>query len=194
MRAPSRKTIITITAFVAVAVARAGLPALLTWLANVAMRKVPGIRGKVRRVQIDFIAPALSVKGVSVVTLNSGAPGHRIEIGTLAVSSRWNAILRGALVASLQIDAPRLLFNAGGIRGCHEGDGKKQKNQPDKSGRPWQEKFTQLPRFKVASAILTGGEVRVAGVPGERGAEVSVDRLNLGRKTSPTVLSFRPPS
>src|SRR5712672_3657113 len=107
MRAPSRKTIITVTTVVAVAVARAGLPALLTWLANVAMRKVPGIRGKVRRVQIDFTAPALSVKGVSVVTLNGGAPGHRIEIGTLALSSRWNAILRGALVASLQVDAPR---------------------------------------------------------------------------------------
>jgi hypothetical protein len=179
MRAPSRKTIITITAFVAVAVARAGLPALLTWLANVAMRRVPGIRGRVGRMQIDFIAPALSVKGVSVVTLNGGAPGHRIEIGTLALSSRWNAILRGALVASLHVDAPRLLFNADGIRSCHEGDGKKQKNQLDKSGRSWQEKLTQLPRFKVASAMLTGGEVRVAGVPGERGAEVSVDRLNL---------------
>jgi hypothetical protein len=58
MKAPSRKTVIVLTAAVALAAARVGLPALLTWLANLAVRKIPGIRGKVRRVQINFMAPA----------------------------------------------------------------------------------------------------------------------------------------
>jgi len=88
------------TAAVAVAVTRVGLPALLTWLANLAVRKIPGIRGKVRRVQIDFMAPGLTVKDVSVATINGGAPAHQIEVGTIAVNSQWKALLTGALVAS----------------------------------------------------------------------------------------------
>jgi len=37
----------------------------------------------------------------------------------------------------------------------------------------------QLPRFKLSSAVLTDGEINVAGIPGEKGADVSIDRLNL---------------
>jgi hypothetical protein len=143
-----------------------------------AVRKIPGIRGKVRRVQIDFMTPGLTAKDVSVATLNGGAPGHRIEVGAIAVNSQWKSLLTGALVASLRVDAPRLWFNADAIRSAHDGNGKREA-QREKSGPPWQEKLTQLPRFKVASAILTDGEVRVVGAPGERDAEVSVDRLNL---------------
>ena len=78
------------------------------------------------------------------------APGHRIEVGAIALTSQWKALLRGALVASLRVEAPRLLLNADGMRGSHASDGKKQKPQRDKAGPPWQEKITQLPRFKVA--------------------------------------------
>jgi hypothetical protein len=49
MRVPARKTMVVFTAVGALAVARVGLPVLLTWLANLAVRKIPGIRGKVRR-------------------------------------------------------------------------------------------------------------------------------------------------
>jgi hypothetical protein len=178
MKVPSKKTMVVVTAVGAVAVARVGLPVLLTWLANLAVRKIPGIRGKVRRVQFDFMAPGLTAKDISVVTLNGGAPGHRIEVGAIAVNSQWKALLTGALVASLRVDAPRLWFNADGIHGAREGN-EKREAQHVKSGPPWQEKLTQLPRFKVASAILTDGEVRVLGVPGDRDAEISLDRLNL---------------
>ena len=169
---------VVFTAVGALAVARVGLPVLLTWLANLTVRKIPGIRGKVRRVQIDFMAPGLMAKDVSVVVLNGGAPWHRIEVGSIAVNSQWKALLTGALVASLRVDAPRLWFNADGIHGAHDGNGEREA-QDEKSGPPWQEKLTQLPRFTVASAILTDGEVRVLGVSGERDAEISLDRLNL---------------
>lgn len=99
---------VVFTAVGALAVARVGLPVLLTWLANLTVRKIPGIRGKVRRLQIDFMAPGLMAKDVSVVVLNGGAPGHRIEVGSIAVNSQWKALLTGALVASLRVDAPRV--------------------------------------------------------------------------------------
>src|SRR5262249_49847026 len=125
--------------------------------------------GKVR-VQIDFMTPGLTAKDVSIATLNGGAPGHRIEVDAIAVNSQWKALLKGALMASLGVDAPRLWFNAEALRSAHDGNGKREAER-ENSGPPWQEKLTQLPPFKVASAILTDGEVRVVGAPGERNAE-----------------------
>jgi hypothetical protein len=74
MKIPSRKTSIVVTTAIALAAARAGLPALLTWLANVVVRKIPGIRGKVRRVQINFMALGLTVKDVSLTTSMAARP------------------------------------------------------------------------------------------------------------------------
>jgi membrane protein len=154
-----------------------GLPALLTWLVNAAVRKIPGIRGKVRRMQINFLAPGVTLSGVSVAMLYM--PGHRIEIGVIAFNSQWKDLLRGALVASLRIKAPHLLINVDGMRDAHASDGKKQKPSSGKAGTPWQEKIMQLPRFKISSVLLTDGAISVVGAPGERDAEVEIDRLNL---------------
>ena len=174
MKASSRNTVVLATA-AAVVVVRTGLPALLTWLVNAAVRKIPGIRGKVRRIQINFLAPGVTLSGVSVATLNT--PEHRIEVSVIALNTQWKDLLSGVLAASLRVKAPRLLINADGMRGSHAGDGKKQK--ADKAGMPWQEKITQLPRFKISSVLLTDGAISIVGAPGERDAELAVDRLNL---------------
>jgi membrane protein len=189
MKTSCRKTLIAVTAAVALAAARAGLPALLTWLANAAVRRVPGVRGRIRRVEINFIAPGIAAEDISLMMLNGGASAHKIEIGALVVNSAWKALLTGSLIASLHIDTPRLLFNTNGINFTNGNKGKRGIGQDDgndkprelcgKAGQPWQEKLAQLPRFKVTSAILTDGEVRVAGLPGEKGTEIFVDRLNL---------------
>jgi hypothetical protein len=44
---------------------------------------------------------------------------------------------------------------------------KRQTEQREKAGQSWQ-RLTQLPRFKVASAVLTNGEVSVVGVPAKK--------------------------
>ena len=62
MKASSRNTLVLATAAAAVVVVRTGLPALLTWLVNAAARKIPGIRGKVRRMQINFLAPGVTLR------------------------------------------------------------------------------------------------------------------------------------
>ena len=125
-------------------------PRALTWLVNAAARKIPGIRGKVRRMQINFLAPGVTLSGVSVATLYT--PGHRIEVGVIALNSQWKDLLRGALVASLRVEAPRFLFNAAGIRGSPQATAK-----PRKPHRQilhfWQEKMSRLPRFKIASML-----------------------------------------
>src|SRR6201987_3032557 len=136
MKASSSPAAALTAAITAVVLGRTGLTALLTWLVNAAARKMPGIRGKVRRTQINFLAPGVTLSGVSVATLNM--PGHRIEVGLIALKSQWKDLLRGALVASLRVKAPRLLINAAGMGGSHAGD-RRQKTSSDKAGTPWQE-------------------------------------------------------
>jgi hypothetical protein len=111
-----------------------------------------------------------------VATLNM--PGHRIEVGLIALNTQWKDLLRGALVASLRVKAPRLLINGAVMRGSHASN-RKQKPPSDRADTPWQEKITQLPRFKIASVLLTDGAISVVGAPGEKDEEVAVDCLNL---------------
>ncbi len=49
----------------------------------------------------------------------------------------------------------------------------------DKNQRPWQEKMKHLPAFRLTSATLTDGEVRLRGIAGQKCADLRVDRLNL---------------
>ncbi|HEX4211450.1 MAG TPA: hypothetical protein VHY56_13720 [Candidatus Binataceae bacterium] len=131
MKAPARNIMVMATAAIAVVVVRTGLPVLLTRLINAAVRKIPGIRGKVRRMQIKFLTPGVELTGVSVAMLDT--PGHRAEVGVIALNSQWKDLLRGALVASLRVKAPRLVLNIDGVRGAHADD-KKQKPPSDKAG------------------------------------------------------------
>jgi len=55
---------------VGLSVARVALPLVLTWLANLGARKVPGYHASVRRVSLDVMTPRLSVAGLSLVKLN----------------------------------------------------------------------------------------------------------------------------
>jgi hypothetical protein len=178
MKAPSRKILVMGTAVVAVVVMGEGLPTLLTWLANIAIRKMPGIRGKIRGVRIDFLAPGLTVSGISATMLNNGGGDHRIEVSAITLNSQWKKLLTGTIEGSLRIHAPRFLFNVEGIRGSSKG-ADKGKKQNEKTGKSWQENLTQLPQFRISSVILTDGEIRFVGAPGESDAEVSVDHLNM---------------
>jgi len=36
-----------------------------------------------------------------------------------------------------------------------------------------------LPAFRISTAALSGGEVRLLGIPGQNGTDIKVDRLNL---------------
>jgi membrane protein len=155
---------------------------------NAALRKIPGLRGSVRRLEVYFIRPVVAAKGISLVTCNGTGPGHRIEMDLLKVSSEWKTLLGGSLVASLEVDAPRLLLRAGEIQGSRgEGATTEQKSKRDNesptrlknAGPAWQEKVMQLPHFKVASATVRDGEVRIAGLTGQNGTELSIQHLNI---------------
>jgi membrane protein len=190
MKVPSRKAVLVLTLGIALTSGRACLPSLLTWLTNAILRKIPGLRGNVRGIAISFMRPGLAAEGISVTMLNGGSPGYRIEADRLSLSSDWKSLLSGALVASLHIDAPRVLLHADEIHHAHGDDGNIQgqspardgdeTNKPDyRSGAAWQQQLTQLPRFKVASVILSNGEIRVVGVPGENGGELSISGVNV---------------
>ena len=189
----SRKTTIVTTAVAVLAITRVALPMLLTWLANMAGRKLPGVRGRIRRAQINFIAPGLMVWGLTLSKSNGAAPEHRMEIDSIAVNGEWKSLLAGKLVASVRIDSPRLFLNVNGIHHANNG-GKSEPDRGQADQQSWQERVKQLRAFKVPSAVLTNGEIHVLGVPGEASAEIAIERLNLRVENITNSTDFAPTS
>lgn len=72
-------------------VARAVLPTVLTWMANLGVRRIPGYHGKVQKVGIDFTAPSLAVHGLVLAKFNGSKPVQLLELGSLIVGSEWRS-------------------------------------------------------------------------------------------------------
>src|SRR5580692_6217231 len=132
-----QRTIVLMTVATAAVVVRTGLPPLVTWLANFAFRRISGVRGRVRRVGISFIAPGLTVNGISLAARDF--PEQRIEASSIVLTSQWKDLLRGALVATVSVKAPRFLVNANGFASAQANNGKPKKPSSDRDDAPpWQ--------------------------------------------------------
>jgi hypothetical protein len=183
MNAGSRKIVIVATAGTSLLVARSALPRLLTWLANRGVRKIPGYRGRVQNVGVDFTGPSLTVQGISLVKLNGSKREQLLDISSIVVGSQWKKLLAGALVGYIRLESPRLLLDLESIR-RKAVDGATETNTDrnstaDESQQPWQEKVKNLPAFRLTSAVLHDGEIHLRGIPGQNGAAIRMDRLNL---------------
>jgi hypothetical protein len=97
-----------VDAGVGLLVARAALPVILTWLANLGVRRIPGYRASIRRVNLDLTTPRLAVIGVSLVQLNGE---HSLQINSLVIGSSWRDLIRGSLIAYLKVDSPRVMLD-----------------------------------------------------------------------------------
>jgi membrane protein len=184
MNAGSRKIVIVATAGTGLLVARSALPRLLTWLANRGVRKIPGYRGSVQKVGVDFTAPCLMVQGLSLAKFNGSKQDQLLDISSIIVGSHWNKLLSGALVGYIRLESPRLLLDLESIRsrtvdGATKPNPDRCNSTANKDQQPWQEKVKNLPAFRLTSAVLHDGELRLRGIPGQNGGDIRIDRLNL---------------
>ena len=104
MSPSSRKIVVFASVGTGVLVARAAIPTILTWLANIGVRKIPGYRGGVKRVGIDFSAPSLVVQGISLAKFNSNKPEQILHVACVVIASRWKNILAGTIDGYILID------------------------------------------------------------------------------------------
>ena len=183
MNSSSKKIVLVAGAGTVLLVARVALPRVLTWLANLGIRKIPGYRGRVQKVAINFTAPRLVIRGSHWGKFNGSKLEQLLDVSSLIVGSRWKHILTGALVGYIRLDSPRLLLDLESIR-RRAGDGATRPNpdrnsMADENQQPWLEKVNQLPAFRLTSAVLTDGEVHLQGIAGQNGIDIRVDRLNL---------------
>lgn len=178
MKSKPSNSAIVITTAAAFAITRAALPILLTWLANIALRKLSGVHGKVKWAGIKFIAPGFTLRDISLSKTDGEMREHRLEVGSLAINSEWRALLTGKVVASIQVDWPRLFFDMNGI--ANSGSNSKSDSEYGQQDRQsWQENLQRLPPFKVPFAVLSNGEIHLRRVPGETTAEIAIGRLNV---------------
>ncbi len=180
MNLGSRKITLLAGAGAGILIVRAAAPAILTWLANLGVQKVPGYRGRIRRVSVDLTTPRLVARDVSLAKLDGGRPEHLLRVGTIVVGSHWKDLLSGSLTAYIRLDSPRLIVDLDRISQPTHDNGNRPTSD-DQADRPpsWQKKAEQLPAFRISSAVLADGEIHVRGMSGQDGADIKIDHLNL---------------
>ena len=58
--------------------------------------------------------------------------------------------------------------------------------------QPWQERVNQLPAFRLSSAVLADGEIHLRNIPGQDGADIRIDRLNLSVRNVTNSINVAP--
>ena len=192
MSPSSRKIVVFASVGTAVLVARAAIPTILTWLANIGVRKIPGYRGGVKRVGIDFSAPSLVVQGISLAKFNSNKPEQILHVASVVIASRWKNILAGTIDGYILIDSPRLLLDLGEMHRQAADAAPNGNYQQPRQGQAWQERVNQLPAFRLSSVMLADGEVHLRNIPGQDGEDVRIDHLNLSGQNITNSIKIAP--
>jgi membrane protein len=164
----------------------------LTWLANIEVRKIPGYRGGVKRVGIDFSAPSLVVQGISLAKFNSNKPEQILHVASVVIASRWKNILAGTIDGYILIDSPRLLLDLGEMHRQADDATPNGNYQQPRQGQAWQERVNQLPAFRLSSVMLADGEVHLRNIPGQDGEDVRIDHLNLSGQNITNSIKIAP--
>jgi membrane protein len=101
-----------------------------------------------------------------------------MEVKSIAIDGKWKALLTGKLIGDIRVDFPRLFLNVNEIN-HRDSSGQFESDRKRHNQQAWQKKIKQLPRFKIPSALLTNGEIRINGVLHDTSAEMAIERLNL---------------
>ena len=192
MSPSSRKIVVFASVGTGVLVARAAIPTILTWLANIGVRKIPGYRGGVKRVGIDFSAPSLVVQGISLAKFNSNKPEQILHVASVVIASRWKNILAGTIDGYILIDSPRLLLDLEEMHRQAADAAPNGNYQQARQGQAWQERVNQLPAFRLSSVMLADGEVHLRNIPGQDGEDVRIDHLNLSGQNITNSIKIAP--
>jgi hypothetical protein len=186
-----RRTENFVDAGVGLLVARAALPLILTWLANLGVRRIPGYRASIRRVNLHVTTPRLAVTGVSLVQLNGE---HSLQINSLVIGSSWRDLLRRSLIAYLKVDSPRVLLDVQRLNqaSAHSGQAKTNRKFEAKDKPTWQSRVMGLPAFRISTAALVDGAIHLLGIPGQNETDIKADRFNLSIDNITNSLTLAP--
>jgi membrane protein len=162
-------------------VARMGLPVLLTWLVNARLRRIPGYRGRVRRINLHFIHPRVVIERISLAKLSDGDVEQCLSVRSLVVGTSWRSLGARALLGYIRVDSPQLLLNVRAL--SQENAAPRTKNDPSSSPwlphrQVWQEKLKNYPAFRLSSVRLSDGAVRLSGLGGANDTGILIDRLD----------------
>jgi membrane protein len=191
MRTRTLRTEYFVDAGVGLLVVRAALPLILTWLANLGVRRIPGYRASIRRVNLHVTTPRLVVTGVLLVQLNGE---HSLQINSLVIGSSWRDLLHRSLIAYLKVESPRVLLDVQRLNQAraHSGQAKTNRKFEAKDKPPWQAKVMNLPAFRISTAAVIDGEVHLLGLLGQNGTDVKADRFNLSIDNITNSLTLAP--
>jgi hypothetical protein len=177
MNLGSRKLPIAVYVGGGLVLTKLALPAILTWLANIGIRKIPGYGGSVRRFRVDLTVLRLVVRDLSLVELNGVQP-NKLQASLILVGSHWKGILNASLIGYVQVDSPRLQLNLDRSTrlsaGAADRSSARLDLKPDQR-LSWQQRVKRLPASQIS--LATARMARF--IPGQEGLDIRIDSLNL---------------
>jgi membrane protein len=156
------------------------IPYLLTGLTNLVLRKIPGLRGHVRRVALHPLGGSVIFEGLGLVLEQDHQTPAILEISQVTAKIRWKYLFIGGLVGDITVDHPRSYVD---LSAFHQSTA----DHPASAARPssntknspsWQQQIRNLFPFQI-NLNLWHGEFHLAGLPGQGDADVRIHDLDL---------------
>lgn len=166
----SRTTLIILGTIVALLVGfRIALPTILTSAVNRQLATNPEYEGRIRGVNIALFRGAYVINDLELIKRGSNIPVTFLAIDEIDLSVQWAALLRGQVVAEVELYHPVLNFVNGPT------DAQKQAG----GGVDWRVQMKQLVPLEISRFAVYGGEVHYADFSTTPTVDVFADLLEV---------------
>ena len=148
---------------------RALLPQLVQWYVNQALDASPAYEGSVGDVDLHLYRGAYSVRGVSIRKLEGEVPVPLFTASRVEFSLLWRALMRGAMVASIEFHAPNI----------HIVDSAQEENRQTGVEGSWLNLLEHLAPTRIDRVRIHDGSLHFHNFEVEREVNVYISELDV---------------
>lgn len=161
--------LISIGVLVAVLIAaRAALPIVLERFVNQKSDELDGYSGSVRDIDVSLWRGAYQIEGLRIVKTGGKVPVPFVSAREIDLSVEWKALLDGAIVAEIELFAPKLNFvNA-----------EKPSERQTEVDESWTDTVKDLVPFDINRVAIHNGQVHYRDLESKPRVDIFVQRLN----------------
>jgi membrane protein len=158
------------------------LPPLLRFLANRALRKLPGYSASIGGLSLNPVTATVSLRDVQVHYVSDGHRHSLAKIEKVTGHARWSDLLRGKLVCFVDIVQPEVNADIQALKNNRPPESDKAQANPEttngKNDVPWQAKVRALPPIRLEHVKIVDGQFRIRNAPGQDGAPLEFDEFD----------------
>jgi uncharacterized protein involved in outer membrane biogenesis len=174
LRLPMRKlslpkwAVVVSVIVVILLIARAALPHGVKWYANRVLDQNPDYDGQIGDVDIHLWRGAYSIDDIEIIKTSGKTRVPFFETKELDLSVSWKELLRGAVVAKLRFQDPKINFV----------DGKDKEDKQTGKGQPWGKTLDELVPFTISQLLVENGAIHFRNFQADPPVDIWIKNLD----------------